>query len=72
MMRALGAEVVLVDQMEDSSHGHVSGEDLALVEAAAKQITLERSAFRADQFRLPGNADAHRHGTSLRDVLSFF
>jgi cysteine synthase A len=63
MMTALGAEVVLVDQMEDSWHGHVSGEDLALVEAAARKVTIERSAFRADQFRLTGNADAHRDGT---------
>ena len=40
MMRALGAEVVLVDQMPDSELGQVSGEDLALVEEAAKHITL--------------------------------
>ena len=32
MMRALGAEVVLVDQQEGSQAGHVSGDDLALVE----------------------------------------
>jgi cysteine synthase len=63
MMRALGAEVVLVDQMEGSHRGHVSGEDLALVESAAQLISVERSAFRADQFRLPGNAAAHRDGT---------
>jgi cysteine synthase A len=59
MMRALGAEVVLVDQMKDSAHGHVSGEDLALVEEAAQRVTEERDAFRADQFRLPGNVNAH-------------
>ena len=29
MMKALGAEVVLVDQMPNSVHGQVSGEDLA-------------------------------------------
>ena len=59
MMHALGAEVVLVDQMPDSELGQVSGEDLALVEEAAKQITLERSAFRADQFQRDGNWQAH-------------
>ena len=63
MMRGFGAEVVLVDQMDGSDHGHVSGDDLALVEEAAQRIANERSAFRADQFRLPGNAAAHRDGT---------
>ena len=63
MMTALGAEVVLVDQMDGSSPGHVTGDDLALVEQAAQRITLERRAFRADQFRLPGNANAHEYGT---------
>lgn len=63
MMTALGAEVVLVDQMEGSQSGHVTGEDLALVEEAARAITKERQAFRADQFHLPGNANAHEIGT---------
>ncbi len=64
MMRALGAEVVLVDQQRGSRHGHVSGDDLALVEAAAAAITTERGAFRADQFRLDGNPNAHHDGTA--------
>ena len=59
MMRALGAEVILVDQMADSEPGKVSGADLALVEKTAEQITLERSAFRADQFQRDGNWQAH-------------
>ena len=59
MMRALGAEVILVDQMADSEPGQVSGADLALVEKTAEQITLERSAFRADQFQRDGNWQAH-------------
>ena len=63
MMIALGAEVVLVDQMKGSQSGHVTGDDLALVEEAARTITDERQAFRADQFRLPGNANAHEIGT---------
>lgn len=62
-MAALGAEVVLVDQAEGSRAGEVSGEDLALVETAAQQITEARGAFRADQFRHPGNAAAHFRGT---------
>ena len=51
MMRALGAEVVLVDQLPDSQPGQVSGGDLELVEQAAQRIARERGAFRADQSR---------------------
>ena len=50
MMRALGAEVVLVPQANGSRPGQVTGEDLALVEARARELTRERGAFRADQF----------------------
>ena len=59
MMRALGAEVVLVDQLPDSKPGQVSGGDLALVEEAAQRIVKERNAFRADQFHLPSSSRAH-------------
>jgi cysteine synthase A len=59
MMTALGAEVVLVDQLPDSTPGQVSGGDLALVEERAKQIVQERGAFRADQFQLQGSKRAH-------------
>ena len=59
MMRALGAEVVLVDQLPDSQPGQVSGGDLELVERAAQEIARERNAFRADQFRHRGNFRAH-------------
>lgn len=59
MMSALGAEVVLVDQLPDSQPGQVSGGDLELVEREAQKIVRERHAFRADQFRLTGNARAH-------------
>lgn len=59
MMRALGAEVILIDQLPGSRPGQVSGGDLALVEEAARQITRERNAFRADQFHLAGSSRAH-------------
>jgi cysteine synthase len=59
MMSALGAEVVLVDQLPDSKPGQVSGGDLELVEIEAQRIAKERHAFRADQFRLAGNFRAH-------------
>ncbi len=63
MMRALGAEVVLVPQA-DGAPGRVTGADLAAVEAAAAAITAARGAFRADQFRHPGNPAAHETGTA--------
>jgi cysteine synthase A len=59
MMSALGAEVVLVDQLPESTPGKVSGGDLELVERAAQRLVQERHAFRADQFRLASSARAH-------------
>jgi cysteine synthase A len=64
MMRALGAEVVIVPQAVGSPAGQVSGADLALVEAAAQRLAIERGAFRADQFAHPGNPEAHENGTA--------
>jgi cysteine synthase A len=59
MMSALGAEVVLVDQLPGSKPGQVSGGDLGRVEQATERIVAERRAFRADQFRLAGSFRAH-------------
>lgn len=63
MMRALGAEVVIVDQAEGATPGQVSGADLELIEAEAIRLVDERSAFRADQFLLKGNFRAHYENT---------
>ena len=63
MMRALGAEVVLVDQAPGSPAGQVSGRDLELVAARAQQVARERGAFRADQFVRDGNWHAHAETT---------
>jgi cysteine synthase len=59
MMKAFGAEVVLIDQLPESRLGQVSGGDLALVEEAAQRIAKERNAFRADQFHLESSARGH-------------
>lgn len=59
MMSALGAEVVLVDQLPESQPGQVSGGDLELVERETRRLVVERNAFRADQFILHGNFRAH-------------
>lgn len=75
MMEALGAEVILVDQLPESVPGQVSGGDLALVEEATQRIVRERQAFRADQFHLQSNAIAHFLHTGpeiLRQVGSRF
>ena len=63
MMRALGAEVMLVDQAPGSPPNQVSGEDLALVEQKTGQVVRERQAFRANQFELAANALAHERFT---------
>lgn len=63
MMRALGAKVVLVDQLPNSVPGQVSGGDLELVEEETQRITKELDAFRADQFHLEGNSQAHYETT---------
>lgn len=63
MMEALGAEVVLVDQLPGSVPGKVSGGDLAEVDRVAQALVAERGAFRADQFHHAGNARAHYRGT---------
>lgn len=59
MMKALGAEVVLVDQLPSSTPGEVSGGDLEKVEEMAQMIVKKRNAFRADQFNHIGNFNAH-------------
>lgn len=62
-MHALGAEVVLVDQLPQSVPGQVTGEDLKEVEKAADRITAERGAFRAGQFSNEANVFAHESTT---------
>lgn len=59
MMRALGAEVVLVEQMPGATPGKVTGADLEQVEIETRRLIVERDGFRADQFRLEGNFRAH-------------
>ena len=63
MMAALGAEVVLVDQLPSSVPGQVSGGDLAEVDRVTRDIVIARRAFRADQFHHAGNVDAHYRTT---------
>jgi len=55
MMRALGAEVMRVDQLADSVPAQVSRGDLELIDREAQRIEAERGAFRSDQFHRDGN-----------------
>jgi cysteine synthase A len=63
MMTALGAKIVLVPQSKTSRPGHITGEDLALVEARAQQLTHQQKAFRVDQFVREHNRLAHERHT---------
>lgn len=63
MMRALGAEVVLVDQASGSQPQQVSGADLELVELETKRLVTKHGAFRANQFELISNMLAHERYT---------
>jgi len=65
MMRALGAEVVIIPQAGHSVPGQVSGEDLKLVEEATVKLAKARNAFRADQFKLDSSARAHLLHTAV-------
>jgi cysteine synthase A len=59
MMRALGAQVILVDQAPGGVEGKVSGADLALVRQRAAQLVRELSAYFCDQFENAANRQAH-------------
>lgn len=61
MLKAFGAEVVLVPQAGKPRPGQVSGEDLALVEVKRKQLItrLGSRAFAPDQFNNLNTALAH-------------
>jgi len=63
MMRALGAAVVLVDQV-DGTPGSVTGADIAAAEDRARSEAVARSAWYVDQFHNPGSVAAHQDGTA--------
>jgi cysteine synthase A len=48
--------------------GHVSGKDLERVEARARELAIQRGAFRADQFVHEGNWHAHEDTTGAEIV----
>lgn len=62
MMRGLGAEVILVPQV-DGAAGHVTGADISVAAERAAQIARDRSAFYVDQFANDDCVIAHETTT---------
>ena len=64
MMKGLGAELLLVDQLPGSPRGSVTGADLKKVEEAAVEYARKNGAFLANQFYNPDNNTAHEMTTA--------
>lgn len=62
MLEALGAEVVLVPQVEGTP-GRVTGADIQAATERAIEIARERGAFYVDQFNNPSCVRAHEEST---------
>lgn len=62
MLRAMGADVVLVPQ-RDGSPGQVTGRDIDVAVEKAKEITAHCKGFYGDQFNNLGSIRAHEAGT---------
>jgi cysteine synthase A len=62
MIEGLGAEVVLVPQV-DGEPGQVTGADIAAAAEVARRIAEARGAFYVDQFNAPEGAIAHETTT---------
>jgi len=63
MIRAFGAQVVVVPQARGGKLGEVSREDLELVEIRTCELVKRYKAFRPDQFNNPASVSAHQSGT---------
>jgi cysteine synthase len=62
MLETLGAEVVLVAQI-DGAPGQVTGADVAAAATAARRIAADRRGFYVDQFHAPECRQAHETTT---------
>jgi cysteine synthase A len=65
MLRAFGAEVVLVPQVGGYRPGQVTGEDLVPVEVRAAELAAELPAFWPQQFQNEANVHVHEETTGL-------
>ena len=68
MMRGLGAELLLTEQLPQSIPGQVTGEDLAEVSKAAWAYAEQNGAFMSNQFHNLSNNQAHCD-TTAREIL---
>ena len=62
MLEALGADVVLVPQV-DGAPGQVTGADVAAAVEVARRLTAERGGFYVDQFNAPEGPSTHEETT---------
>src|SRR5690554_270855 len=62
ILKALGAEVVLTEQV-DGKKGMVTGKDIALAKSVAQNITKDKKGFFVDQFNNPSSIKAHSETT---------
>ena len=62
MLEALGAEVVLVPQV-DGAPGQVTGADVAAAAETARRLAAERGGFYVNQFHAPDGVRAHLEET---------
>jgi len=66
MMRAMGSEVILVDQDPASTPGRVSGPYMKLFRDRAAMLVKELGAYYCDQFENPAHRQAHIDTTGQR------
>jgi len=70
MLEGLGAEVILVDQV-DGTPGQVTGPDIAAATEIAKSIAKDRRGFYVDQFHAPAGITAHETTTGPEILEQF-
>jgi cysteine synthase A len=70
MLEGLGAEVILVDQV-DGTPGQVTGPDIAAATELAKSIAQERHGFYVDQFNAPEGIAVHETTTGPEILQQF-
>ena len=68
ILKALGAEVLLTDQV-DGAPGMVTGKDIEFASEFAKRIANEKHGFHVDQFNNPSGIEAH-YRTTGPEILS--
>lgn len=71
MLRGLGAEVVLVPQV-NGSPGKVTGDDIKAAALMAEKISHEQEAFYVNQFHAEDGFLAHEQGTAQEIIQALY